>query len=648
MARRRKTEKAADHTRGMLAYVVKQGGTNQLRSNQIRDPFASFYTQGLALEPPLAPERLLQLLEENSIHAAAIMTKADDAAGRGYDFVAPENVNQAPTPREPDQVFEPIAVPSNGNGSAMFEPIQQRRKYGALRARIRKEDGVQVAGQVDQLDPTLPARLKEQLEDLTPDYTFSEMLTQAATELESIGWSSWEVVRNPDGTIGAMYPLPAHTLRATIDDEVWLQVRAGRIRYFKVFGSQKRIHSVNGKEYGPLEVPQDPAHIATELILFKTYSPRSQWYGIPRWVSAIPTIAELTAIREFNVSWFSSGGQTDRSIHVNAAEASAAQRIAEEIRQQLEANRGLGHTTLVTSGSPDVTVNVVQLTQQLRDGHFRFRRTDLIKEVLIVHNVPPYRVGWAELGSLGGSAAKEMLEAYQIGSVKPLQRVIEDRVKMTLFNPDKGGIDTGGYQFKLAEIDLTQMEQDLDRASRGVSGGFVTPNQAREMVGEDKVNDRPELDVYYFNGQRLRGGVEQLGALIRAGFDPAESLAAVGLPPIKHLGIPPITVQPLEGGGLPGFGAAAAVDPRQQMLEDLVEALRTGLEDPLPAEELVKRATEPIVTSVGKLAEAVASQEPPVVHVHIPEAKKATMVREVVRDDQGRIIQTVDTEVPQE
>lgn len=35
-----------------------------------------------------------------------------------------------------------------------------------------------------------------------------------------------------------------------------------------------------------------------------------------------------------------------------------------------------------------------------------------------------------------------------------------------------------------------------------------------------------------------------LGELIRGGFDPAESLAMLGLKPVKHLGLPPVTVQP--------------------------------------------------------------------------------------------------------
>ena len=44
----------------------------------------------------------------------------------------------------------------------------------------------------------------------------------------------------------------------------------------------------------------------------------------------------------------------------------------------------------------------------------------------------------------------------------------------------------------------------------------------------------------------LRERVDGVGVLIRAGFEPAASLTALGLPAIPHTGILPVTVQPEE------------------------------------------------------------------------------------------------------
>jgi lambda family phage portal protein len=51
--------------------------------------------------------------------------------------------------------------------------------------------------------------------------------------------------------------------------------------------------------------------------------------------------------------------------------------------------------------------------------------------------------------------------------------------------------------------------------------------------------------------------IDALGALIRAGYDPEGALAAVGLPPIEHIGLPPVTVQPEERAA--PFGAPQPV-----------------------------------------------------------------------------------------
>lgn len=41
----------------------------------------------------------------------------------------------------------------------------------------------------------------------------------------------------------------------------------------------------------------------------------------------------------------------------------------------------------------------------------------------------------------------------------------------------------------------------------------------------------------------MKDRVNAAGILIRSGFDPAASLAAVGLPPVAHTGLLPVTVK---------------------------------------------------------------------------------------------------------
>lgn len=68
----------------------------------------------------------------------------------------------------------------------------------------------------------------------------------------------------------------------------------------------------------------------------------------------------------------------------------------------------------------------------------------------------------------------------------------------------------------------------------GIDEGFLTANEARAFEDWSPI-DEPEPS--------FTEKVESVGALIRAGFEPQASLAAVGLPPIPHTGLPPVTVQ---------------------------------------------------------------------------------------------------------
>lgn len=395
-----------------LAFIVKSTPA----SRQIRDPFEPLYATGLAIEPPLPPEKLLVLAEENAIHAACIRAKADDAVGRGWRLVGDEDAES----------YEEVA---------------------------------------------------EILEQITPDLTFAELLNQAAWELEAIGWAAWEVVRQ-DGKIAAIYPMPAHTVRATKDPTIYLQIRGIEQREFVLFGQ-----------------PHDED--TSEIIFFRYYTPRSPYYGLPRWISAIPALAELTAIREYNISWFASGGMADRIITVTAPTTTEASKLAEEIRTALREATGRGHVSIILAASRDTDVGVRFLSSQgdRHEGQFTRRREDLVKEVLMAHGVPPYRIGWAEIGSLGGSAAREMLRAYRLGVIEPIQTILESRLNQTLFGPN--GLNLKA-RWKLEDVDWEETELNLDLATKGIQYGILTPNEARQILGREVVDDEA-LDQYYLS-----------------------------------------------------------------------------------------------------------------------------------------------------
>lgn len=506
------------HSDRMLAYVIK---AEPPESRQLVDPFASLYASGHAIEPDVDPERLLLLANESAVHSACLSAKTNDIVGRGWTL---EPVRKATEGATPGDEFGPedVAVDAEVGTAA--------------------EDAAEV--------------LADKLEAITPDYTFDELLRQVTWERDAIGWGAWEIVRTtdePTSPIGAIYPLPAHTLRATRDKDVYVQLLAGQTRYFRRFGADRQVSQMYGATDRPDQQLQGTAQYdrvedrpATEVLVFKSYSPLSPWYPLPQWIAAVPAIAELTAIREFNVSFYESGGVVDRVIHVTAAEEKQAQDLADDITKQIEEADGGTHLSIITGGSAGSDVKAVFLTPTVgrRDGQMGGRRADLIEEVLMGHEVPPYRVAKAITGVLtGGGPSREMLHTYRTGVVEPGQTILESRLNESLFGPK--GIDLQGYVWRLNDLDWDETELDLNIAKSIVEQGMGSPDDGREILGLSRTG-RPEMQAYYYKGVEIgspRGGkapsaaASALDALRSRARQPATT-APTGLAPAEPV-IPP-------------------------------------------------------------------------------------------------------------
>jgi hypothetical protein len=420
-------------------------------SRQVADPFEELYSLGRAIEPPYDPESLAELAEMNEVHAAALDAVAADAVGRGWTFV----------PR-------------------VSSPDEQARTDVELF-----------------------------LEHVNPNYTFSELLYQAVWELRAVGWSAWEVVRADDGTIGAIYPLPAHTLRLTRDPNIFVQYRGGAFRYFKLFGAP---FELDGRTGQVVDYTDDPA---SEVILFSRYHGRTR-YGVPSWVACIPSIVEYNAIRDYSVAFFDSSGAVGRIVHLSAPASVNLQDYVDQIEVALQEAVGRHRKTLVI-GMPDtVQFRVEKIGPDVQEASFLKRREDLMKAILMAHQVPPYRVALAVTNTFGGSTAREMMRAYRWGVIEPLQTVLEDRLNKTLFGPYGLGLVLRGWYWRLEDLDIQETELDLAIARTGVDRMILTPNEARAVLGFRPV-EHPAMDQFYFQGKPVASGdVPTPGAAVSA------------------------------------------------------------------------------------------------------------------------------------
>jgi len=81
-----------------------------------------------------------------------------------------------------------------------------------------------------------------------------------------------------------------------------------------------------------------------------------------------------------------------------------------------------------------------------------------------------------------------------------------------------------------------------------LNNGWISVNEIRQLEDRSPIGDegdkfRIPLNIGIVGEDSTRSDAETAGILVRSGFDPIDSAKVAGLPPIKHSGAAPVTVQ---------------------------------------------------------------------------------------------------------
>jgi PBSX family phage portal protein len=426
-------------------------------SQQITDSFTDGQYQGMQLaQPPYNLEQLAYLPELNTYHDNCIKAKAHDTAGLGWELKTAENLKgqQAATTQYDDL-------------------------YNLL------------AGQWPVL---------------------TTVLTRVMTDYESIGNGYLECTRLvPEGPVQSMFYIPGYTIRVHRSKDKYCQQRGLKKRWFKRFGYANDVDKNDGHEVALGQM--DEGKRASEVIQFASFSSRSDFYGIPDGITALGAIVGARAAHEYNIKFFSNFGVPAYAVYISGdyelgvKDDHGEYELIKYVKDYFNDLPRQPHSTMVlavpSESGGQVEVKIVPLAVEIKDASFRMYRKDNRDEVIAAHRVPPYCVGIAETGSLGGSTAEESMNRYIESVLNPRQEMIEQHFDNMILPT----LRITDWRFQLKEIDNRREEHDITVAEMMFRNGSMKPNELIRFFGKrfgmEPDEGNPALEAYYVNGQML-------------------------------------------------------------------------------------------------------------------------------------------------
>ena len=363
------------------------------------------------------------------------------------------------------------------------------------------------------------------------DETFEETLERGLVDWGCIGWWGWEVSRaakgKNKGLVNGLWHVPAQTLYVHKDHDKYAQIRGDKKVWFKRFGLKEDIDLHSGltvteeRMQEEKDYPEDKdkkIERANEMIFYRNYYPQSDYYGAPNILPSVGSVTGLIGVRDFNLSFFENYGVPAALIILKGRwDKASAKKICDFLDVEIKGSDN-AHKTMAIHPSKDSEFIFEKLSAEVREGSFDKYQITLRNEVLVVYKMPPYRIGIAEEGSLGGSTASESTRIYVSSVVTPLEKVVERLVTDKLFVE---GLKVKNYTFNLNELDIRDLDAIAKRDRLYFEIGALTANQVLKRQGKETYT---EGDQYHVSS-----------SFIPVGQEPAEKMNSVMIAALEEL-----------------------------------------------------------------------------------------------------------------
>ncbi|MGQ7313381.1 phage portal protein [Microbacterium arabinogalactanolyticum] len=313
---------------------------------------------------------------------------------------------------------------------------------------------------------------------------------------------------------------------------------------------------------------------AQHCVYFRGYNPEDERYGLSPIESLRRLLSEEYAAGQMREQSLRNGarigGYITRPVGPEWSDV-ARQRFATGWRAQYA-----GQTATEGGGTPVLEdgMQFVPAGHSAQDMQYIEARKLSREETAAAYFIPPPMVGILDNATFGNIEEQHKM-LYQ-DTLGPHLQEIQQEIALQLINTEWPADASKLYvEFNMLEKLRGSFEEQASQMQTSVGAPFLTRNEARARLNLPRIEGADELVVplnVLVGGlasptdqvEAGSGGgslpdatavtqgmtpdeiatlVNAAATLIRSGFDPEEALVAVGLDPVKHLGLLPVTVQ---------------------------------------------------------------------------------------------------------
>lgn len=288
-----------------------------------------------------------------------------------------------------------------------------------------------------------------------------------------------------------------------------------------------------------------------DLVHPRTFNPDSFTRGLSKLESLRATLEnEDAALRSQSAFWRNGARPGTTLTHPGKLSQAASDRLKLRWDSIVSGPDNTGATVVLEEG-----MKAEQLQITAEEAQYIEARKLNREEVVAGFDMPPPAVHildhatYSNITEQMRSVYRDTMTPVTEAHEAELETHLRGSVRPGASEPDFG--DTVYAEFLLDGVLRGDFEQRSDAHQKAINSGWMTPAEVRKLEnlpfieGSDRlyVNSTMvplKLDADKGTDPAL---IAAIGILIRSGFDPASTLAALGLPAMEHLGLLPVTLQ---------------------------------------------------------------------------------------------------------